>query len=642
MVNIMMLRWLLFWIMALALVACAEPVPEADPAEPIPEADAAEAMPGPPIIPSAVVPKSSADLHTYSGLMSLEENVLYSDVIAVVNLASSATSTASITSTHAGFTPTFWLALLEFRFTVSEYIKGSGGTNISGFVYMDYRTEAEAQAAAAAMASAHDSRWDDREAVVFLKSKNAWLRGKYPLAADQYWFGGFVYVTSDAGVNDAYTVASIHTKLWLPKKLSGTEGGAQGQSSEKTFLLDVPASAGARAQSGRASRAPADPPPESEITLTRLKSRVSALETEAKAGGTEAYYECIRVAYRVENLLRYYIIQHGKRSTIEREGAIGSGLPAGTFVVDLHRDEAPTKAAAEGTIWFEGVDEGLVRVEYVDFVAGGGGPGMFSFTRNIVTKRPLPSGVYTIQPQETWYGGKICRFPETARNLRTVTLTVTAPADTLHEAFFDPVAIGNAVGADGTNGVLDPASFAVGNATTTLSGLKWENGAATLTVSPHADLARHALDFIGLDGSVTTTLAIADATVDSAAGTYSWTAASQPWQADDKLMLRIRAVPAPPVFATTTYSFTVAENASQFDAVGQVSAVDPDGGIVTYSIVSGNGDGKFNITHNDGLIVVRRSLDYDTTSSYTLTVRATDSSGDTSTVVVNISVSAVP
>ena len=634
MVNIMMLRWLSFWLMAFALVACAESIPEAEPAE---------VIPGPPTIPSAVVPKGSADLPTYAGLASLEENVLYSDVIAVVNLASSATSTASITSTHPGFTQTFWLALLEFRFTVSEYIKGSGGTNISGFVYMAYWTEAEAQVAAAAMASAHDSRWDDREAVVFLKSKNGWVRGRYPLAADQYWFGRFVYVTSDAGVSDAYTVASIHTKLWLPNKAAGgATSGGQGQSSGKTFLLDVPASAGARAQSRSASEPPADPPPESEITLTSLKSKVTTLETEAKAGGTEAYYECIRVAYRYENLLRYYVVQHGNRSTIDSEGAIGSGLPAWTFVVDLHTAEAPTKAAAEGTIWFEGVDEGLVRVEYVDFVAGGGGPGMFSFTRNIVTKRPLPSGVYTIHPQETWHGGKICRFPETARNLRTLTLTVTAPAGALHEAFFDPVAIGSAVGADQSNGVLDPALFAVGNATTTISGLKWENGAATLTVSPHAALDSYALDFIALDGSVTTTLAIADATVDSAAGTYSWAVANRPWRASDKLMLRIRPAASPPAFATTTYSFTVAENASSFTAVGQVSAVDPDGGIVTYAIISGNADGKFNITHNDGLIVVRRSLDYDTASSYTLTVRATDSSGATSTVVVNISVTDVP
>ena len=130
--------------------------------------------------------------------------------------------------------------------------------------------------------------------------------------------------------------------------------------------------------------------------------------------------------------------------------------------------------------------------------------------------------------------------------------------------------------------------------------------------------------------------------MDSEAGTYSWTAANQPWQAGDKLMLRIRYVPSPPAFATTTYSFTVAEKASSFTAVGQVSASDPDGSTVTYAIVSGNADGKFNITHNDGLIVVRRSLDYDTTSSYTLTVRATDASGATSTVVVNISVSDVP
>ena len=96
------------------------------------------------------------------------------------------------------------------------------------------------------------------------------------------------------------------------------------------------------------------------------------------------------------------------------------------------------------------------------------------------------------------------------------------------------------------------------------------------------------------------------------------------------------------MFASSTYSFTVSENASSFHVVGTVSADDPDGGIVTYSIVAGNGEGKFNITHNAGEIVVRRSLDHGTTSSYALTVRATDSSGATATAVVNITVTEVP
>ena len=168
--------------------------------------------------------------------------------------------------------------------------------------------------------------------------------------------------------------------------------------------------------------------------------------------------------------------------------------------------------------WFEGTTSNLVRFDLVDFRTGNRHE--WRFTRNIVTTRPLPAGPYRLYPLYTAHTGAVCRsqFPDSGRNIHIHDLTVTAPTNTLHEAFFDPVAIGSAVGADQTSGVLKPAAFSVGNATTTLAGLKWENGAATLTLSPHAALDRYALDFIALDGSVTTTLAIADATVDSEAG----------------------------------------------------------------------------------------------------------------------------
>ena len=83
---------------------------------------------------------------------------------------------------------------------------------------------------------------------------------------------------------------------------------------------------------------------------------------------------------------------------------------------------------------------------------------------------------------------------------------VTAPVEAVHEAFFDPVAIGAAVGADGANGVLKPAAFTVGGASATITSLKWESGAVTMELNPSASLAGHAIDFIALDGSVTTAL----------------------------------------------------------------------------------------------------------------------------------------
>ena len=63
-----------------------------------------------------------------------------------------------------------------------------------------------------------------------------------------------------------------------------------------------------------------------------------------------------------------------------------------------------------------------------------------------------------------------------------------------------------------------------------------------LTLDSHVSLSGHVLEFISLDGNVSLSLLTDSATVDSTAGTYSWSMASQPWENGDQLMLRIREV----------------------------------------------------------------------------------------------------
>ena len=114
----------------------------------------------------------------------------------------------------------------------------------------------------------------------------------------------------------------------------------------------------------------------------------------------------------------------------------------------------------------------------------------------------------------------------------------------MYEAIFDPVAIGSAVGADGTNGALEPTAFTVGGVSTSLQTLKWQGGSVTLELSPAASLTGYALDFIALDGSVALSLDGGAAT--AAVETLTWTVSTQPWQAGDQLMLRIRDASADP------------------------------------------------------------------------------------------------
>ena len=156
--------------------------------------------------------------------------------------------------------------------------------------------------------------------------------------------------------------------------------------------------------------------------------------------------------------------------------------------------------------------------------------------------RPLPAGQYTVNFHQQFGNQALCGFkPGIAdKGYSTHVVTVTAPAGTLHEAFFDPVTVGTAVKADGSSGVLKPTSFTVGSTSTEITSLEWSSSQVVLTLGTHVSLGGQVLDFIDLNGKVALSLFADDATVDSTAGTYSWPMTSQPWADGDKLMLRIR------------------------------------------------------------------------------------------------------
>ena len=164
------------------------------------------------------------------------------------------------------------------------------------------------------------------------------------------------------------------------------------------------------------------------------------------------------------------------------------------------------------------------------------------------------------------------------------TVTVTAPAGTVHEAFFDPVAVGAGVGADGSRGVLQPAAFTVGDTAATIQRLIWEAQQLQLELSVAAPLANHYLDVIALDGTVALRLRLDDATTaatDSGGQAWRWRACAAPWADGDQLMLRLHhsatALPdvttapgcgPPPTLGAASYTFTVA-NESQYDPDGR-------------------------------------------------------------------------
>ena len=99
-----------------------------------------------------------------------------------------------------------------------------------------------------------------------------------------------------------------------------------------------------------------------------------------------------------------------------------------------------------------------------------------------------------------------------------------------------------------------------------------------------------------------------------------------------------------PRFASSTYSFSVSEDAATSTVVGRVSATDADAkDTLSYSITAGNAAGKFALgtgTTSTPITVVA-ALDYETTKSYTLTLRASDGNGGTATTTVSITVTDV-
>ncbi len=97
----------------------------------------------------------------------------------------------------------------------------------------------------------------------------------------------------------------------------------------------------------------------------------------------------------------------------------------------------------------------------------------------------------------------------------------------------------------------------------------------------------------------------------------------------------------PPVI--TAQAFSVAENSANNTVVGTVAASDPDAGqTLTYAITAGNTGGAFAINSSTGQLRVANSaaLDFETRSSFALTVQVTDNASSplsaSNTVTINL------
>ena len=441
----------------------------------------------------------------YDGVWSLEEEIVWADVIALVNLDS---VDRGVDVRKLG-NEVLYYKTLEFTFQVHEYLKGDGEDQAVGIVFgVDYPFNTRLDANLGKdVDPERKTYWDDRKAVVFLRGDDKDSRinrkaGRYELSIER----------SDLG--EQYSIANRFYRPWLPAVSS--------KAGEQLFLLEN--------DQGISS-------PQT-ITLDDLKARISAIDQEID-GRTDEYIECIRFKYEWERVARFKkesALLGGEILYQRTDADVGSGMPEGTKVYTSHLASlfATAPPGEEAEYVLVGRDQ--------EYLVG-------AFPGEIFVARPLPAGEYRVYHAHLPYQMRICgaTVPEDAMRKRELFVNVTAPTGTVHEAFFDPVQDGKGVAAGGANGVLEPGTFSDANgASATIQRIAWEAeaggvGAVKLTLSPHNGIAGHTVEFIALDGSVLLSLAVAEAQVDATNGTLTWKVASQPWQAGDKLMLRVSA-----------------------------------------------------------------------------------------------------
>ena len=299
-----------------------------------------------------------------------------------------------------------------------EYLKGTGGATVSALAYGENMygthfadTPEEAKENSWMLGEHRDTRWDDRQAVVFLEQ---------PVAGGPYLLGriGWRSTDRDVEVTNTVTVSDDERQSWLP---ATNPPGAQrsGETTEQRFFLEDPgATTTATAVSAPrgAARSPSSTTP--TISKSSLKAKIAELESGITS---DAYRQCIYINHRAVRYVRYNYARDGFSGHTDKH-SLRSGSPADTEVA--HAWEVYSRSFdAIRVEWVVGPDKDL-------FTARGG---------YLYANRPLPQGEYQI-----FYNWKSVEeadcppYPKEYLEYHGILVTVTAPPGTLAESFFNP------------------------------------------------------------------------------------------------------------------------------------------------------------------------------------------------------------
>ena len=121
---------------------------------------------------------------------------------------------------------------------------------------------------------------------------------------------------------------------------------------------------------------------------------------------------------------------------------------------------------------------------------------------------------------------------------------------------------------------------------------------------------------------------------------FNYTVTASNGENDDNatLIITVNGINDAPTLASMN-NVSLAESVSSGTSVATASGSDADDSAsLTYSITSGNDAGKFAINSSTGAITTAATLDYETTTSYTLAVQVSDGTATATTnQVVNLS-----
>ena len=514
--------------------------PEANPTEPDPTAVSytTEATPTPGAAPAPFHGSVAAQ-----GATTPEELIVLSSTVARVRLLSADAGVRRYPPGD-GKAPA---PVLAFRFRVIEYLKGDGDDILTvrvlaryspwsgGYHYIGASPTPTPDANAAlrtaqARLAERDTRWDDREAIVFLRPS------RFESESGVYEFSWRRWNSTpglhDYAITSDYDNAHFPNRAWLPVGEAANDASAP---SEPRYFTSAPSvQPGALSQ----TRVPPASPSAPSISLSEIKALVAASEDMLTKGrDIPGFEDCVRAKYEFDALYKKYPPQ-----MTFNEVPIPSGQPAGHRLWPGLRIRYSENYYTRR--WISGPDSDLFTSRIINDPDNDPATG---YAWEYIAQRPIPEGEYMVFSNNQPSAWVPCEYnPEVSNNRHQKTIIATAPDGVIHEAFFDPVNMkGGAAGADASNGVLGPTDFTFGGARVSLDSIRWESRAVEMRLSPHTRLANHHTDFIALDGSIALRLDFDDASETGAGANRAlrWNVDAQPWSGGNLLMLRISESP---------------------------------------------------------------------------------------------------